>query len=61
MNRFIKIDYQDHFSSICNSEQEVIESCGYDPDEITFEEFLIAHQGTYEIIRVQGELEWLND
>ena len=38
MKRFIKIDYQENFSSICDTEEEVIEGCGYHPSEITFEE-----------------------
>ena len=35
---FIKIDYELGFSSICNTENEVIEGCGYEVNEITFEE-----------------------
>ena len=35
---FIKIDYELGFSSICNTENEVIEGCGYEVNEITLEE-----------------------
>ena len=61
MKRFIKIDYQLNFSSICDSEEEVIEGCGYDVEEITFEDLLEEVKGTYEIIEIEGELKWLND
>ena len=61
MKRFIKIDYQNNFSSICNSEEEVINGCGYDVTEITFEDLLEEVKGTYEIIEIEGELKWLND
>jgi hypothetical protein len=61
MKKFIKIDYDLQFSSICYSEEEVIEGCGYDPSEITFEELLKEVQGTYEIIEVEGNVRWLNE
>jgi hypothetical protein len=61
MKRFIKIDYQNNFSSICDSEEEVINGCGYDVEEITFEDLLEEVKGTYEIIEIEGELKWLND
>jgi len=58
---FIKIDYEMGFSSICDSEEEVIEGCGYDVDEITFEELLEQVKGVFEIIKVEGSVEFLND
>ena len=63
MKRFIKIDYQLNFSSICDSEEEVIEGCGYDVEEITFEDLLKKVKGIYEIIEIEGDcdLRWLND
>ena len=46
----IKIDYELGFSSICNTENEVIEGCGYKVNEITFEELLesllLRHRNT---------------
>ena len=30
---YIKIDYQEQFSSICYTKDEVIEGCGYDVNE----------------------------
>jgi hypothetical protein len=59
MKKFIKIDHELNFSSICFSEQEVIEGCGYDADEITFEELLKEIEGVYEIIEIEGEVRWL--
>lgn len=58
---FIKIDYELGFSSICNTENEVIEGCGYEVNEITFEELLERVKGVFEIIKVEGSVEFLND
>jgi hypothetical protein len=58
---FIKIDYEAGFSSICDNENEVIESCGYEVGEISFDEFLETVKGEFEIIKVEGEVEFLND
>jgi hypothetical protein len=58
---FIKIDYEMGFSSICNTKDEVIEGCGYEVGEITFEELLERVKGVYEIIRVEGSVEFLTD
>jgi len=62
MKKFIKIDYQNNFSSFCDSEEEVIEGCGYDVEEITFEDLLEEVKGTYEIIEIKGncDLRWLS-
>jgi hypothetical protein len=61
MRKFIKIDYQEQFSSICDTKEEVIEGCGYNSSEITFEELLEKVKGEYEIIEVTGDvkLKWL--
>lgn len=63
MKRFIKIDYDNNFSSIYDSEEEVINGCGYDVEEITFEDLLEEVKGRYEIIEIKGDcdLRWLND
>lgn len=61
MTKYIKIDYTNHFSSICFSEKEVIESCGYDDTEITFEELCKKVVGEYDIIKVEGDVMWLTD
>lgn len=58
---FIKIDYEMGFSSICDNENEVMESCGYDGDEMSFSEFLEKVKGEFEIIKVDGEVKFLND
>ena len=59
--RYIKIDYTLNYSSLCDSKEEVIESCGYEVDEITFEDLLEEVKGEYEIIEVEGDIKWLND
>ena len=59
--KFLKIDYVENFSSICFSKDEVIESCGYDVDEITFEDLLEQVKGEIEVIEVSGDVKWLND
>lgn len=63
MKKFIKIDYSNNFSSFCDSEEEVINGCGYDVEEITFEDLLEEVKGLYEIIEIKGKckLKWLND
>ena len=58
---FIKIDYEMGFSSICDNENEVMNCCGYDENEISFSEFLEKVKGEYEIIKVKGKVEFLND
>ena len=58
---FIKIDYEMGFSSMCMSESEVMESCGYEVDEMTFDEFLEVVKGEYEIIEVNGDVKWLQE
>jgi hypothetical protein len=58
--KYIKIDYTGQFSSLCNTKNEVIEGCGYDIDEITFEQLLETIKGEYEIIEVDGNINWLN-
>ena len=62
MTKYLKVDLQDCFGiSLCDTKEEVIEGCGYDVDEITFEELLVRMKGVYEIIEVKGEIElkWL--
>lgn len=62
MTKYLKVDLQDCFGiSLCDTKEEVIEGCGYDVDEITFEELLVRMKGVYEIIEVKGEFElkWL--
>ena len=59
--RYLKIDWELGFSSICDNKEEVIEGCGYDVDEITFEELLERVKGEYEIIEIEGEVKWLGE
>jgi hypothetical protein len=58
--KYIKIDYTGKFSSVCDTKEEVIESCGYDVCEITFEELLEKIKDEYEIIEINnGEVKWI--
>ena len=62
MTKYLKVDLVDCYGiSLCDTKEEVIEGCGYDVDEITFEDLLIEIKGVYEIVEVKGdfELRWL--
>lgn len=65
MKRYLKVDYHNgpkgFFTSICDSKEEVMMGCGYDYEEITFEEFLVKVEGEYDIIEIEGEIKFLND
>jgi hypothetical protein len=62
MIKFIKVDLEMGFSSICDTEEEVIEGCGYEIGEITFEKLCIDMEGTVEIIKIEGDfkIDYLN-
>ena len=55
MGKFIKIDFEQGFSSVCYTKQEVIKGCGYLDDEITWEEFLNEIKGEFEVIEIKGD------
>ena len=62
MIKYLKVDLQDCFGiSLCDTKEEVIEGCGYDVDEITFEELIEEMKGVYEIVEVTGDfkLKWI--
>jgi hypothetical protein len=59
--KYIKIDYTLNFSHLCDTKEEVIESCGYEVDEITFEDLLKKIEGEFEIIEVKGDIKWLQE
>jgi hypothetical protein len=61
MSKQTIIDYTLNFSHLCDTKEEVIESCGYEVDEITFEDLLEKVKGEFEIIEVEGDIRWLND
>jgi hypothetical protein len=64
MKKYLKVDLQDCYGiSLCDTKEEVIEGCGYDVDEITFEELLEMIEGVYEIVEVEGDfkLKWLTE
>jgi hypothetical protein len=64
MIKYLKVDLQENYGiSLCNTKEEVIEGCGYDVDETTFEDLLVDMEGVYEIIEVKGdfELKWLTE
>ena len=58
--KYLKVDYSNNFTSICDSKEEVMDCCGYDYEEITFEKFLIKVKGDYDIIEITGNIEFLN-
>lgn len=60
MKRYLKVDYHNGFTSICDSEEEVMMGCGYDYEEMTFEEFLVKVEGDFDIIEIKGEILFLN-
>jgi hypothetical protein len=62
MKKFIKVDLEMGFSSICDTEEEVIEGCGYEIGEITFDKLCIDMEGTVEIIKIEGDfkIDYLN-
>jgi hypothetical protein len=62
MIKYLKVDLQDCYGiSLCDTKEEVIESCGYDVNEITFEELCKRLSGEYEIVEVTGvfDLKWV--
>lgn len=64
MKKYLKVDLETCFGiSLSDTKEEVIESCGYDTDEITFEELLVKMKGIYEIVEIEGEfsLKWLTE
>lgn len=58
---YLKVNFDDRYTSVCESKEEVMISCGYESDEMTWEEFLETVKGEYEIIEVEGRVEFLND
>ena len=64
MTKFIKIDFERGFSSICYTKQEVMEGCGYFAYKITWEDFLNEIKGDYEVIEIKGDnldVRWLTE
>jgi hypothetical protein len=61
MKRYIKVDFEGGFSSICDNKEEVMEGCGYFIDETTWEDFLEEIKGVFEVIEVTGEVKWLTE
>jgi hypothetical protein len=45
MKKYLLIDNVMGFESVYDTFNEVLESCGYDEDEITFEEFMMDING----------------
>ena len=58
--KFIVIDFNGCFSSVCNTKDEVFESVGYDVNEVEFDVLLEQIKGEYEVIEVSGDVKWLN-
>ena len=53
MSKYLKIDYVLNFNSFCDTKDEVIESLGYEIDEISFEELVKRVEGEIEIIEIK--------
>lgn len=64
MIKYLKVDLENCYGiSYCDTKEEVIEGCGYNVNEITFEELLVEVKGVFEIVEVKGdfELKWLTE
>jgi hypothetical protein len=62
MIKYLIVDLQNCYGiSLCDTKDEVFESCGYDVDEVTFEQLCEQVSGEYEIVEVKGdfELKWV--
>ena len=62
MIKYLIVDLQNCYGiSLCDSKDELFESCGYDVDEVTFEQLCEQVSGEYEIVEVKGdfELKWV--
>jgi hypothetical protein len=63
MSKFIKVDFDGGFSSVCDTKEEVMEGCGYFIEEITWEDFLGEVKGEFEVIEIKGDcdIKWLTE
>jgi len=62
MIKYLVVDLNNCYGiSLCDTKDELFESCGYDVDEITFEELCKRLSGEYEIVEVTGvfDLKWV--
>jgi len=63
MKKYLVIDFDNNFSSVCDTENEVFESVGYEVGECEFEELVENIRGEYEIIEITSEnnfdIKWL--
>ena len=57
MKKFIKINLENGYSTVLDSESEVIENCGYGIGEITLQDLLRlkGFDNKYEIIEIEGD------
>lgn len=58
--KYLKVNYSNNSTSICDSKEEVMNCCGYDYEEMTFEKFLIKVKWDYDIIEITGNIKFLN-
>ena len=59
MKKFIVIDKQEGFILINDTIVEVIESVGYDSEDDKWEKVKKEIEGTYEVIEVSGEVNYI--
>jgi hypothetical protein len=56
MTKYLKVDLQGGYGiCLCDTKDELFEGCGYDVDEITFEDFCEQLKGEYDIVEVTGD------
>jgi hypothetical protein len=53
MSKYLVIDYVLNYNGYCDTKEEVIESLGYEVDEISFEELVKRVEGEIEIIEIK--------
>ena len=63
MKKYIKIDKELGISSICDTKEEVMIGCGYNVDEITFDNLLLEIDDVFTIIELEGDVKitWLTE
>lgn len=61
IKKYLVIDFPGNFSFICNTAEEVIESMGYEVENVDFKTLLEQVKLEYQVIEIDGEIKWLNE